>query len=81
MRSKPPAPENPNQTACFSHVLELFQHKPGGTHPHYQLVSWAEHVSLHLLCSLEMLDAILRILSPCALIHLLEETGGAFRAS
>lgn len=29
-------------------------------------VSWAEHVSLHLLCSLELPDAIL---SPCALTH------------
>lgn len=37
-------------------------------------VSWAEHVSLHLLCSLEMPAAIL---SPCALTHFAGRDGGS----
>jgi len=85
MRSKPPVPLKPvkipiDQTACFSHALELFQNKPGGMHPNYQSeFSWAEHVSLLLLlCSLEMPDTVL---SPCALTHSLGEAVGALIAS
>lgn len=68
------------QTAHFSHVLDFFfQQKPGGMHPDIRVCCLGQTRSPALLAVFSGDTGT--ALSPRALTHSLEETGGALIAS